>query len=231
MPSFVDIDPVVLEKKILKFCWCIFAISLLSPLLNKLESPSPKDAFFQVWLRLAQWFVRRFLIKILLMYFRFFVITSPWKRVGPFISGNFNPLYPRMLCAKFDWNKPGGSWEDSNFINIFLLLYCLLLLEKGMALYLNKPQSLLPKDALCKEFGWHWPSGSGEEDENVKNLQTYRWTVGWTTDKKVIRKAQVSYKILIKRHFAAHVTDVYKCACKSYIMNVWENIYSVLWIK
>ena len=46
---------------------------------------------------------------------------------------------------------------------------------------------------------------------------TDRWTVGWTTNKKVIRKAQVSYKILIKRHFAAHVTDVYKCACKSYI--------------
>ena len=27
--------------------------------LNKLESPSPKDAFCQVWLKLAQWFWRR----------------------------------------------------------------------------------------------------------------------------------------------------------------------------
>ena len=29
--------------------------------LNKLESPSPKDALCQVWLKLAQWFWRRFL--------------------------------------------------------------------------------------------------------------------------------------------------------------------------
>ena len=27
--------------------------------LNKLESPSPKDALCQVWLKLAQWFWRR----------------------------------------------------------------------------------------------------------------------------------------------------------------------------
>jgi hypothetical protein len=26
---------------------------------NKFEFPSPKDAFSQVWLKLAQWFVRR----------------------------------------------------------------------------------------------------------------------------------------------------------------------------
>jgi hypothetical protein len=29
--------------------------------LNKLESPSPKDDLCQVWLKLAQWFWRRFL--------------------------------------------------------------------------------------------------------------------------------------------------------------------------
>ena len=26
---------------------------------NKLESPSPKDALCQIWLKLAQWFLRR----------------------------------------------------------------------------------------------------------------------------------------------------------------------------
>ena len=29
--------------------------------LKKLESPSPKDALCQIWLKLAQWFWRRFL--------------------------------------------------------------------------------------------------------------------------------------------------------------------------
>ena len=32
--------------------------------LNKLESPPPKDAFYQVWLKLAQWFWRRRLLNI-----------------------------------------------------------------------------------------------------------------------------------------------------------------------
>ena len=31
--------------------------------LNKLESPSPKDALSQVWLKLAQWFLRRRFLK------------------------------------------------------------------------------------------------------------------------------------------------------------------------
>ena len=66
LPSLVEIGPVVLEKKIFKFVQCIFAISYLSPLekvvalyLNKLESPSPKNALYQVWLKLTQWFFRR----------------------------------------------------------------------------------------------------------------------------------------------------------------------------
>ena len=31
-----------------------------------------------------------------------------------FIWTNLNPLYPRMLCAKFGWNWPSGSREDEN---------------------------------------------------------------------------------------------------------------------
>ena len=46
------------------------------------------------------------------MYFRFFVIISPWKWAVPFIWTNYGPLYPRMLCAKFGWNWSSGSWEE-----------------------------------------------------------------------------------------------------------------------
>ena len=90
--------------------------------LNKLESPSPMDALCQVWLKLAQWF------RILLMYYCYFLIISPKKRVDPSFEKNVNPLHPRMLCVK---------------------------------------------------FGWDWPSGSGEEDENVKSL----WQRQRTMDK------------------------------------------------
>ena len=43
-------------------------------------------------------------------------------------------------------------------------------LEEGGAFHLNKLESPLPKDALCQL----WPSGSGEEDENVKSLRQRR---------------------------------------------------------
>ena len=64
--SLVEIGPVVLEKIIFKFCYCIFAISLLFPLekgqgalqLKKLEFFLPKDALCLVWVNLAQWLWR-----------------------------------------------------------------------------------------------------------------------------------------------------------------------------
>ena len=53
---------------------------------------------------------------------------------------------------------------------------------------------------LCVKFGWNWPSGSGEEDENVKSLQTDGQTDGQTdrqTDdaRQVIRKAHLSFQL------------------------------------
>ena len=70
--------------------------------LNKVESPSPKDALYKF--RETGSVVLE--IKIFLkfsMYFRYFVIISPWKRVGPFIRTNFYSLHPRMIYAKFGW--------------------------------------------------------------------------------------------------------------------------------
>ena len=46
------------------------------------------------------------------MYFRYFVIISPWIRAGPFIWTNWYPLHPRMLCVKFGWNWLSGSGEE-----------------------------------------------------------------------------------------------------------------------
>ena len=46
---------------------------------------------------------------------------------------------------------------------------------------------------LCAKFGWNWPSGSGEEDENMKSLQQNTTTTTTTDNGQiVIRKAQVS---------------------------------------
>ena len=52
---------------------------------------------------------------ILAMYFHYFPIISPLKRVGPFNPTNLNPLHPGILCAKFGSNWPSGSGEkDEN---------------------------------------------------------------------------------------------------------------------
>ena len=89
MPSLVEIGSVVLEKKI--FFNFVNVFSLFRNYLpfekdgalhlNKLDFPSPKDALCKVWLKLAQWFWRRRFFLILSMYFRYFIIISPWRRV------------------------------------------------------------------------------------------------------------------------------------------------------
>ena len=45
---------------------------------------------------------------------------------------------------------------------------------------------------LCDKFGWNWPDGSGEEDENVKSLPTD----GQMTDNRLSEKTHPSRKNL-----------------------------------
>ena len=66
VPSLMDVCPVALEKKVNKFRQGIFAMSILFPFgkmsdshWKKLEFPPPKDALWQAWLKLAEWFVSR----------------------------------------------------------------------------------------------------------------------------------------------------------------------------
>ena len=135
------------------------------------------------------------------MYFHYFVIISPWKRAGPFIWTNLNPLHPRMLCAKFGWNWLSASGED-DFLILSMYFHCSLIIStwKRMGPFIWTNLNPLHPRILCAKFGWNWPSGSGEEDENVKSLQTDRQTDGRTdgqTDdgRQVIRKAHLSFQL------------------------------------
>ena len=78
------------------------------------------------------------------MYFRNFVIISPWNRAEPFIWTILNPRHPKMICAECGWNLPSGSGEEDflNFRNYIPL-------EKGVALHLYKLELPLPKDNFC----------------------------------------------------------------------------------
>ena len=82
-----------------------------------------------------------------------------------FIWRNLNPLHPKMLCAKIDWNWPCGSGKGffKNFINVFLLFCIYLPLEKRMEPFIWRILNPLHPRMHCAKFGWNWPSGSGED--------------------------------------------------------------------
>ena len=135
-------------------------------------------------------------ILILSMYFRYFVIISPFKRAGPFVWTNLNPFHPRMLCAKFSWNWLSGSGEEDFWMSSMYFRYFVSISPwKRVEPFIWTNLYPLHQRMICAEFGWNWPSGSGEEDENVKSLQTDRRTVRQTDDgRKVIRKAHLSFQ-------------------------------------
>ena len=140
--------------------------------LNKLEFPSSKDALCQVWLKLAQLFLRRWFLH-LSMYFQYFVIISPGKKMGPLIWTNLSPHHPRIYCAKFDWNWSSGSGEIFFLISSMFFRYFVIISpwkRTGPFIWTNM-NSLYPR-MVCAKFGWNWPRGSWEEVENRKRLQT-----------------------------------------------------------
>ena len=77
--------------------------------LNKFEFPLSKNTLCHVWLKLAQRFWRRF--SKVVNIFQFLLLSPLRKRARSFNCKKLNPFNPRMVCAKFGWNWPGGSRE------------------------------------------------------------------------------------------------------------------------
>ena len=91
------------------------------------------------------------------MYFRNFVIISPWKRAESFIWTNLNPPHPNIICAKIGWNWPSGSGED-DFLNSSMYFRNFVIIspwKRGASLHLNKLESPSPKNSL-KLAQWFW---------------------------------------------------------------------------
>ena len=152
MPSLVEIGPVILENKISKVRQCILAIPLISPLgflhSNKYESPPPKDALCQVWLKLAQWFLRRRFLKFVNVFSLFPYYLNLEKGVALHLNKIEFPSPNYALCQV--WLKL-AQWflrrRFLKFVNVFLLFPYYLPLEKGGILHLKKlnphhPQNL-----------------------------------------------------------------------------------------
>ena len=152
----------------------------------KTEFPLPllslKDALCQVWLKLAQWFWgKKIFFFILSMSFRYFLIVSPLKRARSFIWTNLNPLHPRMHAQWF-WRR--RFFFLIEFVNVFRYFVIISPWKRTGPFTRTNLNPLHPR-MLCAKFGWNWPSGSEEEDENVKSLrqQQRRRRKRRTTDK------------------------------------------------
>ena len=107
------------------------------------------------------------------MYFHYFLIISPWKRTGPFICTNLNPLHIRMLCAiEFSLNWPRGSREEGfKILSMYFLYFVIISPWKRTGPFVSTNLNPLHPRLLCAKFGWNWLSGSGEEDFfNIVNV-------------------------------------------------------------
>ena len=148
VPSLVEIGPVVPQEDF-KLFRCIFCTSLLSPLakgmaiqVNWLEPPSPKDAFCQVWLKLAQWFWRRrFLnfVNVLLLFRKYLHLEMGMAlHLTKLESPSHHDAFCQVLLKLAQW-----FWRRRflNFINVFSLFHNCLPLEN-----LNKLESPSPRD-------------------------------------------------------------------------------------
>ena len=69
--------------------------------LNKFKFPSPKDALCQVWLKLAQWFLRRRFLKFVNV-FLLFPYYLPLEKCGALHSKKLESPSPKdTLCQVF----------------------------------------------------------------------------------------------------------------------------------
>ena len=102
------------------------------------------------------------IFKISSIYFRYFLIISPWKRAGALHLKKLEPPLPKdALCQVWlnlaQWFRRGRFLY---FVNVLSLFRNYLPLEKVGALHLNKVESPSLKDSLCKVWlklaQWFW---------------------------------------------------------------------------
>ena len=119
--SLVWIGLGILEKTIIRFSRCIFAISSLflgsgANHLNKLKSLAPKNTLCKVIFKLTQMFYWRRICKFCQCTFTIFCYLPLKKAVTLYLNHLESPL-PKKACVKFGWNWHSGSHEEQKNIN------------------------------------------------------------------------------------------------------------------
>ena len=117
----------------------------------KVESPLPKDALCQVWLK---WIFRRFKKKIWQRIFTILLLSPLSKR--PDFSF---PFHPRMPCTKFGCNWLNTSSSGKKDFQILLMNFhnFVISLVNGCDPSFEKKTTLNPHHPrmLCAKFAWN----------------------------------------------------------------------------
>ena len=119
-----------------------------------------------LWLKL--WFLRRFLNFVN----AFSLIRNylPFEKDGSLYLNKIESSSP-----KFGLNWPSGSGEKDIYISSMYCRYLIIISPWKMAWpFICINLILFHPRMLCANFGLNWPSGSGEEEVNVKSLQELR---------------------------------------------------------
>ena len=110
--------------------------------------------------------------------FSLFRYHLPWKEARALHLNKFEYLiHQRMLWTKFGSNWPSGSVEEDLFK--FCMNFCYFVIIspwKRVWYFICTNLNPLHQKMLCAKFGWNWPCGSGEEEENLKSLRQWQWT-------------------------------------------------------
>ena len=126
MPSLVEIGPVVLEKKICSNFINVFSLfhndlhlEMGRALhLNNFESPSPKNALWQVWLELVQWFLRRKFLNCVNVFLLFHYYLPLENDTAPHLNKLWSPSPKDALCQvwlKFVQCFLRRTWKSEKF--------------------------------------------------------------------------------------------------------------------
>ena len=163
--------------------------------LNKLESPSLKDALCQVCFKFAQWIWRRGFFNFVNVFSVFRNYLHLEKGGALYLNKVESPSPKDALCqvwlklAQWFWRR-----RFLNLLNVFLLFRNYLPLKKGGALHLNKLESPSPKDALCQVWlklaVWFW-----RRRWKCEKFTTTTTTTTTDNGQILIRKAHLSLRL------------------------------------
>ena len=105
------------------------------------------------------------------MYWRYFLIISPWKTAGPSFKQTGIPFTQGCIVPSLVEIDP-VYFEKFFLISPMYFRYLLIVspLENSGGLPFVWTNLTPPKDALC-QLWLNWPSGFWEVDENVKSFQ------------------------------------------------------------